>query len=113
MLGPKIGASGLTWSPDGKTIYAAVNPTDPKAGFAHVYHLSPNGKTVGSLGMVQASGIYHLAPDPSGKSLVMAVVASAAANIAAPPSILVYAVSTQTSGQAQPIIPAVQPSWRP
>jgi dipeptidyl aminopeptidase/acylaminoacyl peptidase len=113
VLGPKIGASVLTWSPDGKTIYGAVEPADPRAGFAHVYHLSRDGKAVGSLGMIQAAGIYHLSPDPSGKSLVLAVVASAPANAAAPPSVLVYAVSTLTSGQAQAIIAAVQPSWRP
>jgi dipeptidyl aminopeptidase/acylaminoacyl peptidase len=113
VLGPKIGASVLTWSPDSKIIYGAAQPTDPKAGFAHVYHLSRDGRAMGSLGMIQAAGVYHLSPDPSGKSLILAVVASAPANAVAPPPILVYAVSTLTSGQAQAIIPAVQPSWRP
>lgn len=113
VLGPKIGASVLAWSPDGKTIYGSVQPADPRAGFAHLYHLSRDGKTSGSLGMIQAAGMYHLSVDPTGKSLAVAVVGSALANAVAPPQILIYTISTQTSGQAQAFIPAVQPSWRP
>ena len=113
LLSPKLSVASVAWSPDNKALFAAVQPKDTLAGFAHVVRVTRDGKSAKSLGTIQAAGIFHFSLDPTGTSLAMTVVASGSANAVVPPQAVVYNVVTTASGVAHPLVQGGEAAWRP
>jgi hypothetical protein len=113
LLSPKLSVASVAWSPDNKALFAAVQPKDTLAGFAHVVRVTRDGKSAKSLGTIQAAGIFHFSLDPTGASLAMTVVASGSASAVVPPQAVVYNVVTTTTGVAHPLVQGGEAAWRP
>lgn len=113
VLGAKVTANALAWTHDGKYIVAVADPTNPATGSVQIARLTPDGKTVTKLGSFRAAGAYHPSIDVTNRSLALAVVGSAPATVAAPPSTYVELTPVTAAGPATPFFPGAQPAWRP
>jgi dipeptidyl aminopeptidase/acylaminoacyl peptidase len=116
VLGPKLGAASLAWSPDGKNVYVATVPSNPQTGTAHIYQLSKDGKKQKTLFSLASSGIFHLSALSSTGSIAFTVVASSPAAAQAPPQALVENLNVAAAGTktaVQPLVLGGQGGWRP
>ncbi|MGH2386670.1 MAG: hypothetical protein ACRDIE_00590 [Chloroflexota bacterium] len=116
VLGPKLGASSLAWSPDNKNVYVATVPAKPQSGTAHIYQLSKDGKKQKTLLSQPASGIFHLSALSSTGSVAFTTVASSPADAQVPPQTLVENLNVATAGSKtalQPLVQGSQGAWRP
>ena len=112
-LQPQINASVLAWTLDGSALLAISEPANTANGTSQVSLVSRNGKTVVSLGAVPGTGVYHPSVDRTGKSLAVAVIASATAKVGVIPSTTIDLLSTQQAIPAHAFFVGSEPAWRP